>query len=475
MLRPHDPASDSKKTGCQRSKMGSNFDSLPPEILNIIVTLVVGEFGTTNDDVEGKLEEILTLARVTTKTRDITIEKIALVMTLAPMRFVPTTSIIRLMRIQNFKSAVLRTIKKGPGAQMLTRISGELGISDIASRKSEKAKLVRELSPAAKELLDGLHGKIKDSLKSATVNGKAMYSDDGATLDTLAHKVVESLKSGPYKRLLGQYEHFGSDVYLYITMTAKERVELISNKKSNGPICIWDVSEITGFEHACRRVLAEDTLYTFNSDLYWDTSAAVYMKSCFMENTEFKGDLSAWDVSHVRWMDNMFQGAGISDSGIGNWDVSSVEGASSMFEDAKNISTELDLAGWELESVKTVKGMFKGSSVVNNGIGKWQLPPRAEKEEMLAGTKFNPSAAAPTQFGLKTDDRSLVARAFAVAMRSKAKGPREAREAKGSREAGGARGTGKTTGAGGRASEGSRGSRGTKGRESQHDDSCCII
>jgi hypothetical protein len=76
---------------------------------------------------------------------------------------------------------------------------------------------------------------------------------------------------------------------------------------------------------------------------------------------------------------------------------------------------------------------------------------------MLAYTNSNGAAAANTQFGPKTDDRSFVARAFAEALRSKAKG------------------TGETRVAGGQSAP--EGTRGTEGRAKHEkpNDSCCII
>jgi hypothetical protein len=243
-------------------------------------------------------------------------------------------------------------------------------------------------------------------------------------------------------------------------MTAAQRIEDISNEESDGPICIWDVSGIESFTAACGGTHE----HSFNSDLYWDTSAATNMDSCFVNNVEFNGDLSAWNVSIVEWMNSMFRGSGISDSGIGNWDVSSVINAAFMFADARSLSPKLSLSGWQLGSVQTVSCMFKGSSVVDTGILTWRLPPLADKRGMLEDTKLHGAAAPQFRFGETGGGRDDLRRSVALAFANARRETSEARKARKARKAGGA-GASSASAAQGRLER----------KRRYDDDGCCIL
>jgi surface protein len=126
-----------------------------------------------------------------------------------------------------------------------------------------------------------------------------------------------------------------------------------------------------------------------SSDLYWDTSAATSTENMFLGNLEFKGDLSTWDVSGVTNMNAMFSGSGIEGT-IEHWNVGKVETAYSMFSKAMGLSTEpeLDLSRWNIVTCRDFTSMFKGSAVVDSGVGKWKLREDADTTNMFAGTKF---------------------------------------------------------------------------------------
>jgi hypothetical protein len=110
----------------------------------------------------------------------------------------------------------------------------------------------------------------------------------------------------------------------------------------------------------------------------------------FMNNTEFKGDLSVWDVKSVKRMASMFQGAGIENSGIRHWNTASLELASGMFEGAKLLSSDLDLSKWSIGKLGGIVDMFKDSALIDGKIGQWDV--RGIETEamrnMLSGTKF---------------------------------------------------------------------------------------
>lgn len=151
-----------------------------------------------------------------------------------------------------------------------------------------------------------------------------------------------------------------------------------------GPMCMWDVSQVQIFSYACS-FLHETENVPFHSDLYWDTSAATHMERMFINNIEFRGDLSTWDVRQVRDMDRMFLNTRIEDSGIGSWDVRSLETARNMFTNARFLSRALDLSRWNMRHCKDLTQMFAGSSIEDSGIGKWTLHPDATTFLILQG------------------------------------------------------------------------------------------
>ncbi len=125
----------------------------------------------------------------------------------------------------DFSSVVLRTVSGAPAAAMLTRISGIAAVAADNTRHSA----------AARALLDGLREQLRESLQRATVRGAPMYSDDGATLDRLADTVVARLKRGPYTKPQEIDLERVVETYVY-EMTAAQRVELILNGESHGPL-----------------------------------------------------------------------------------------------------------------------------------------------------------------------------------------------------------------------------------------------
>lgn len=219
---------------------------------------------------------------------------------------------------------------------------------------------------------------LRDSLKRATVGSgmskRPMYDDP----ERLADEVIVNLKSGRYKQIPGP-SGLADLVSVFIKQTSAERAAC-----EYGPLCIWDVSNVVMFDRACE---AGDGKPPFNSDLYWNTSSAVSMIGTFSGNTEFEGDLSTWDVSKVMFMSIMFHSSGIQDSGIGLWNTASLEKADAMFQSAKSIDRDLNLAGWKTEKCKDMRGMFRGSAIVDSNIGKWNVE-KADVTNMLRDTRF---------------------------------------------------------------------------------------
>ena len=343
------------------------FESLPPDVVREIVRHVAVTL-QQESGLDGAIEHIsaklrtLRLLALTSKGAQERV--VGYVMSLAPRTVVPTKSLLDMMRNDEVRSQVLVTASSPLSAELLARIA--------------------DLTPV---VIEALRKPLHESLARATVGGAAMYSDDPRSISELTENIIARLKDReksregqpmrrPYPKMQPR------DISDFLVLSAQERTK---RAESHGPLCLWDVSECTDLVSACG---SDATVPTFSSDLYWDTSKCTRMETMFLNNTEFRGDLSTWDVSNVVAMDGMFQGSGISDSGIGNWDVGSLVHARSMFEGAPKLSPELNLSSWNVDSAIYLEKMFKGSAIRDGGIGKWRLNVDAITTDMFADTNF---------------------------------------------------------------------------------------
>ena len=232
---------------------------------------------------------------------------------------------------------------------------------------------------------DALRKRLRESLTAATVNGAPMYGP-AELLDAHTKKIVERLKqkrrfekppSGFTPVLLQEF------VRTFLMLSADERID---HMHTYGPMCLWNVSRVANFSHVCdaKKLTHEPPTYlTFNSDLFWDTSAATTISSMFLRNTEFRGDISTWDVGKVTKMISTFSGSGIIDSGIGIWDVRSLEDATRMFSNTPLLSPNLDFSLWNMQNCKNLLLMFHKSAIEDNKIGEWILRSDANTTDML--------------------------------------------------------------------------------------------
>ena len=229
-----------------------------------------------------------------------------------------------------------------------------------------------------------LHRKLVASLKRATVRDEPMYGNDDSELTRLATTTIYKMDGYKYAKVIDVFkdrEKTGEALFEFLaSFTSLDLHGRKAHAETYGPMCVWDVSglEILGYTDS---FLFDPNL--FNSDLYWDTSAAIDMRDMFFGNAEFHGDLATWDVSKVIAMDNMFTDSGIVDSGIGLWDVSELVTAECMFTGAQSLSAGLDLSRWDVRKCTNLSGMFSESSVVDGGIGKWELGPKVSVRNML--------------------------------------------------------------------------------------------
>ena len=356
--------------------MTSYLLSLPSNLLSLIVRLIAVAKNKEALAAIANFSETNTVMR-SAKDASAKIDIFASILALAPVRAVPTKLILRYMKDNcefkdkaTFADRLVRIVLEEPSTALMPRI----------------AELARD--PTGARLADALHARLVASLRTSTVNGDSMY---GAALETLATEILGTLKGAGFWKIAGnEITDISQTVKTFLALSVEDRIK---HAREYGPMCIWDVSGATNFREACKqfrykREDGDEDTATFNSDLYWDTSAATTMHSMFLHNDEFKGDLSTWDVRNVENMRQMFMDSGIENSGIGRWDVRSLQTAQSMFANATDILPSLSLSGWNIGNCSGMHNMFKGSSVTDNGIATWKLRADAKTDEMFALTKF---------------------------------------------------------------------------------------
>ena len=338
---------------------------LPRELMSEIVRLVAKGMA---DRAEAKLSaiRIRPFSEASKFTRDAANGIMGYVMSLAPVRAVSTSTLLGRMMHRDFAAEVVATAEM-QGSALMPRIA------DLAA------------DPKGARVADALRGKLIASIRGATVNGERMYGDDDAiersTDEIIARLKIEQKFEEP-DGIKGIHNGLECFTRRFVSLSVPERMK---HMLKYGPMCIWDVRHATSFDFACTVYKGEAP---FHSDLFWDTSDGTSMSGMFLNNGEFRGDLSTWDVSKITAMNKMFQQSGIEDSGIGIWDVSSLESAHHMFTNAMSLRDTLDLSRWNMRSCKNASSMFSSSSITDNKIGTWTLHPNARTHTMFEGAKF---------------------------------------------------------------------------------------
>jgi surface protein len=189
-----------------------------------------------------------------------------------------------------------------------------------------------------------------------------MYSTDHGKLAEIVSNVLYHFKhkESPYRKVTdsvlrdkktGEVGEVGEVSEVSLLNAVKTFTRLSQIKRNDhatefGPMCVWDVSGPgISFVGACS-VDATQKQSPFNSDLYWDTSAATDMSYMFYENNEFHGDLAGWDVRNVTNMESMFSKSGIVDSGIDRWILNGDATTVGMLRDAKHFAGDLNRSAW---------------------------------------------------------------------------------------------------------------------------------
>jgi surface protein len=339
---------------------GNWLSMVPSKIIEKIVSLVAGG---EEDKAEARLMAIKPFSDASQLTRDASMGIMGYIMSLAPVRAVSTHDLLARMINGDFAREVLAAAMRD-GTALMPRIA------DLAADSKG--------APVA----DALRKRLRESITAATVNGAPMYGP-AELLDAHIKKMVERLKQKKRFTKPESAYYLGDFIEEFLRLPTDKRVD---HMRTYGPMCLWDVSHATTFYYVCAAKLltaSPRTLLTFNSDLFWDTSAATDMTTMFVNNSEFRGDLSTWDVRKVTNMVSTFSGAGITDSGIGSWDVRSLEDATRMFASTLSLSPELDFSLWNMRNCKNLSSMFLKSAIADNKIGEWTLRSDANTRDML--------------------------------------------------------------------------------------------
>ena len=406
-----------KMSMLERSRRRSLLTEVPVDCLVQIANFVAS--GGLRDEkdgrkgakgVVGRLRQLGLLRSTSRRINEITAdagrEALAFVMRLAPLQTLSTEMFFIVMRknpdlaqsllLQNESAEASRACTQSEAVTLsrlveLSKASARARAAIAAADKfqadddSEKAVAAREAASDAEKMLEiavsyieSARPALRASLARATVGTDPMYPN----VDDVLEAVIARLKGRGYETIPnGELQETATNFLQEVIEGEGETIGRF------GPLCLWDVSEVRDFGYACSVNINGFTI-NFNSDLFWDTGSAKFMNDMFFENANFKGYVGTWDVSRVEYMAGMFNRAGIEDSGIANWNTISVADASHMFYMAPSLSESLNLSGWVFGREPDLHSMFKESSIVDCGIGDWNVDDADVSDMLLDADRF---------------------------------------------------------------------------------------
>lgn len=161
-----------------------------------------------------------------------------------------------------------------------------------------------------------------------------------------------------------------------------------------GHIKHWDLRNVTSLRN----------LFAFNEDFNedisrWNVSAVTDFSSLFWEASSFEQNLGAWDVAAAEDMKCMFCGAAsYTGEGLEAWNnkLHHVKDMFNMFEGSGVSSSAVDLSGWNVSSVTTLREMFRDTPHFKQTLC-WEIHPAAVATDMFNDSDacFDPNCVAP--------------------------------------------------------------------------------
>ena len=150
------------------------------------------------------------------------------------------------------------------------------------------------------------------------------------------------------------------------TSDIESMVSLFNDKKFNGDITGWNVSNVRNMSHMFYYAKS------FNQPIgNWKFPKVKDMSSMFSDATSFNQPIGNWEFPNVENMNRMFWGASSFNQPIGNWKFPKVENMKFMFSYAESFNQPI--GDWKFPNVTDMSGMFYGASSFNQDLSEWNL------------------------------------------------------------------------------------------------------
>ncbi|WP_434325672.1 BspA family leucine-rich repeat surface protein [Mycoplasma leachii] len=116
----------------------------------------------------------------------------------------------------------------------------------------------------------------------------------------------------------------------------------------------------------------------------WDTKNITNMSGVFYNQIWINDpSIKTWNTSQVTDMSDMFNGASTFNQDLSKWNVSKVTNMNGMFKGAIKYNNENNHLKWEnkLDSIKTMKKMFKNTPAFKYSLKSWKIPNVVNNED----------------------------------------------------------------------------------------------
>lgn len=137
-------------------------------------------------------------------------------------------------------------------------------------------------------------------------------------------------------------------------------------------VSLMNSDDLRYFVKTFRSAHQDDAVYNL---VRWDVSNITSMSCLFYHLGVEYLDLTGWDVKGVETMRSMFDGAANLEAvnGLSTWNVENVKDVSEMFHGCQMIHS-LDLNGWNLKSCETSALMFENcENLIHLDLSRWNV------------------------------------------------------------------------------------------------------